>query len=124
MTMNTHVRTCSATKWLRRVALPLLILTALVATPTIAVAVPPREHQPSVIVLPGASMVRSREDLSDTPSGESRRGFDPLATGRTGDRGQHLGGVACFRNAVVREPRLDELLEERSCEQVRPADLV
>ena len=55
MTMNTHVRTSSATKWLRRVALPLLILTALVATPTFAVAVPPREHQPSVIVLPGAS---------------------------------------------------------------------
>ena len=55
MMMNTHVRTSSATKWLRRVALLLLILTALVATPTSAVAVPPFERQPSVIVLPGAS---------------------------------------------------------------------
>jgi sugar lactone lactonase YvrE len=54
MTMNSSVRT-SATRWWRRVALPLLILTALVATPTSAVAVPPSERQPSLIVLPGAS---------------------------------------------------------------------
>jgi sugar lactone lactonase YvrE len=55
MTMNSSVRTSSATRWLRRAALPLLILTALVVTPTLAVAVPPLEHRPSVIVLPGAS---------------------------------------------------------------------
>jgi sugar lactone lactonase YvrE len=55
MTRNSHVRTSSATRWLRRVALPLLILTALAATPTSAVAVPPIERQSSVIVLPGAS---------------------------------------------------------------------
>jgi sugar lactone lactonase YvrE len=55
MTMNSSVRTSSAARWLRRVALPLLISTALVATPTFAVAVPPLEHRPSVIVLPDAS---------------------------------------------------------------------
>jgi sugar lactone lactonase YvrE len=55
MTMKSSVRTSSATRWLRRIGLPLLILTALVATPTFAVAVPPLAHQPSIIVLPGAS---------------------------------------------------------------------
>lgn len=55
MTMNSSVRTSSAVRWLRRVALPLLILTALVATPMHAVAVPPSDQRPSVIVLPGAS---------------------------------------------------------------------
>ena len=60
----------------------------------------------------------------DAPLGKSRRGFDSLATRRTSDRGQQLSGLACFQHAVVRKPRLDELFEERSCEQVRPADLV
>ena len=55
MTMNSSVRASSATRRLRRVAVSLLILTALVATPTFAVAVPPSEDQPSLIVLPGAS---------------------------------------------------------------------
>jgi sugar lactone lactonase YvrE len=56
MTMNSSVRTSSATRWLRRIGLPLLILTALVATPTVAIAVPPLGDQPSgVVVLPGAS---------------------------------------------------------------------
>jgi sugar lactone lactonase YvrE len=56
MTMNSSVRTSSAARWLRRVALPLLILTALVAAQTPAVAVPPSGDQPaSVILLPGAS---------------------------------------------------------------------
>jgi hypothetical protein len=55
MTMNSSVRASSATRWLRRIGLPLLILTALVATPTFAVAVPPLGHQPSSIVLPNAS---------------------------------------------------------------------
>jgi sugar lactone lactonase YvrE len=55
MTMNSTVHTSSATRWLRRIGLPLLILTALVASPTFAVAVPPLEHRPSVIVLPDAS---------------------------------------------------------------------
>jgi sugar lactone lactonase YvrE len=53
MTMESSVRTSSAARWLRRVALPLLILTALLATQTPAVAAPPSEQQP--IVLPGAS---------------------------------------------------------------------
>jgi sugar lactone lactonase YvrE len=55
MTMSSNARTNSAARWLRRIGLPLLILAALVATPTFAVAVPPLEHQPSLIVLPGAS---------------------------------------------------------------------
>jgi hypothetical protein len=55
MTMSSNARTNSAARWLRRIGLPLLILAALVATPTIAVAVPPLERQPSRIVLPGAS---------------------------------------------------------------------
>jgi hypothetical protein len=55
MTMISSVRTSSAARWLR-VALPLLILTALVAAQTPAVAAPPSGAQPpSVIVLPGAT---------------------------------------------------------------------
>jgi sugar lactone lactonase YvrE len=56
MTINSSVRSSSATRWLRRIGLPLLILTALVASSTFAIAVPPLEHQPSrIVVLPGTS---------------------------------------------------------------------
>jgi sugar lactone lactonase YvrE len=55
MTMNSRVRTHSAIRWLRRVAIPLLILMALAAAPMPAVAVPSSHHGPSTIVLPGAT---------------------------------------------------------------------
>jgi sugar lactone lactonase YvrE len=42
-------------RWMRRIAIPLVILTALVVAPTPAVAAPPEGHRASVIVLPGAT---------------------------------------------------------------------
>src|SRR5215207_8748917 len=97
-----------------------------------------REFEPSLRGLepepkPSEAVYRLLQDVDgvcipggrgDAPSGESRRGVYSLATRGNSDRGEHLGGVACFAYAVVRKPRLDELLEERSCEQVRPANLV
>ena len=52
--MNSTLRARPLSRWMRRVALPLLILAALVAAPTPADAVPVSERQPS-IVLPGAT---------------------------------------------------------------------
>ena len=53
MTMNSDARTRSITSWMKRLALPLLILAALAAAPGPAIAVPLTQHQP--IVLPGAN---------------------------------------------------------------------
>jgi sugar lactone lactonase YvrE len=43
------------TRWIRRVAIPLLILTALVVTPTPAGAAPSDKHRANLILLPGAT---------------------------------------------------------------------
>jgi sugar lactone lactonase YvrE len=53
--MNRTFRTSSMTRWMRRVAIPLVILTALVVAPTPAVATPSEGHRASTIVLPGAT---------------------------------------------------------------------
>ena len=53
--MNRTFRASSMTQWMRRVAIPLLILTALVVAPTPAVAAPTEGHRASTIVLPGAT---------------------------------------------------------------------
>jgi hypothetical protein len=44
----------SMTRWIRRIGIPVLILTALMVAPTPAVASPPSVHKTNVIVLPGA----------------------------------------------------------------------
>ena len=55
--MSNAVRTRSMTRWMRSVAIPLLILTTLVGTPTPGVAAPSEhaKHGGSVILLPGAT---------------------------------------------------------------------
>jgi hypothetical protein len=53
--MKRTLTTRSYARRMRRLALPLLILAALVAAPTPAVASPSSEHRPSLIVLPGAN---------------------------------------------------------------------
>jgi sugar lactone lactonase YvrE len=53
--MNRTFPTCSMTRWMRRVAIPLVIFTALVVAPTPAVAAPSEGHRASTIVLPGAT---------------------------------------------------------------------
>jgi hypothetical protein len=53
--MNHTLRASSMTRWMRGVAISLVILTALVAAPTPAVAAPSEEHRASAIVLPGAT---------------------------------------------------------------------
>jgi sugar lactone lactonase YvrE len=53
--MNSPLRPRAITRWMRRVALPLLILAALVAAPTLAEAAPLSEQEPGFIVLPGAT---------------------------------------------------------------------
>jgi sugar lactone lactonase YvrE len=53
--MNRIFRASSMTRWMRRVAVSFLILTALVVAPTPAVATPSAEHRASTIVLPGAT---------------------------------------------------------------------
>ena len=42
-------------RWMRRIAIPLVIFTALAVAPTPAVAAPSEEHRASTIVLPGAT---------------------------------------------------------------------
>jgi len=53
--MNRTFRKSSMTRWMRRIAIPLVIFTALVVAPTPAVAAPPEEHRASTIVLPDAT---------------------------------------------------------------------
>jgi sugar lactone lactonase YvrE len=54
--MNHAVRTRSMTRWMRRVAIPVLILTALAVAPTPGVAAPSGHRaSPDLIVLPGAT---------------------------------------------------------------------
>jgi sugar lactone lactonase YvrE len=53
--MNRTFSTSSMTRWMRRIAIPLVIFTALVVAPAPAVAAPSGEHRASTIVLPGAS---------------------------------------------------------------------
>jgi sugar lactone lactonase YvrE len=52
--MNRTFRASSMTRWMRRVAIPLLILTALVVAPTPAGATPSDKHRANMILLPGA----------------------------------------------------------------------
>jgi sugar lactone lactonase YvrE len=52
--MSKAVRVHLTPRWMRWVALPLMILTALVVVPTAAGAAPSATHRPNVIVLPGA----------------------------------------------------------------------
>ena len=51
--MNRTFRASSMTQWMRRVAIPLLILTALVVAPTPAVAAPTEGHRASTTVTRG-----------------------------------------------------------------------
>jgi sugar lactone lactonase YvrE len=53
--MNRTFRASSMTRWMQRVAIPLLILTALAVGPTPAVGAPSEGHRASTIVLPGAT---------------------------------------------------------------------
>jgi len=53
--MNRAFRTGFMARWLRRTAIPLLILTALVVTSAPAVAAPSENHRANTIVLPGAT---------------------------------------------------------------------
>jgi sugar lactone lactonase YvrE len=53
--MNSALRGRPLSRWMRRVALPLLILAALVTAPPPADAVPLSEQEPGLIVLPGAT---------------------------------------------------------------------
>jgi sugar lactone lactonase YvrE len=53
--MSNAVRTRSMTRWMRSVAIPVLILTTLVGAPTPGVAAPSEGHRASAIVLPGAT---------------------------------------------------------------------
>jgi sugar lactone lactonase YvrE len=64
MTMNSSARTRSIARWMRRVAPPLMILTALLAAPTPAIAKSPSHQVNSVIVLPGA---KSAEGIAKGP---------------------------------------------------------
>ena len=52
--MSKTVRAHLTPRWMRWGALPLMILTALVAVPTAAGAAPSAIHRSNVIVLPGA----------------------------------------------------------------------
>ena len=54
-TLCRTLRASAMTRWMRRVAIPLLILTALVVAPAPAVAAPSDEHRAGAIVLPGAT---------------------------------------------------------------------
>ena len=53
--MRKDVRVHLTPRWMRWVALPLMILTALVVVPTAAGVAPSATHRSNVIVLPGAS---------------------------------------------------------------------
>jgi hypothetical protein len=68
--------------------------------------------------------VRLTRSASDSPARESRARLDPLSPGAPRKRSELRRRRARFLNAVVGEPRLDELLEERRRKQVLPPDLV
>jgi hypothetical protein len=65
-----------------------------------------------------------RGSRSDASSRESRRRFYPFSARGTSDCPEHVCGIAGVSHTVVENSGLDELLEERSREQVFPSELV